>query len=236
MRLHRFYIDKKIEGKEVFVKEERLLNQWRKVFRYKTGDRVILFDGSGMEFIGELKDLKKEEVKIEILEEREGILPKKIGREIILCQSLIKKDKMEWVVEKATELGVSKIVPIISDRSEKKGFNIERARKIAVEASEQCGRADVQEIREVENLEASIKNYSSAVVFDSSGITKGDPWPEPSGQRSPLVIFIGPEGGWTSKEIERFKKEKMEIFSLGNLILRAETAAITALATLILRD
>ncbi|HEY4516164.1 MAG TPA: RsmE family RNA methyltransferase [Candidatus Paceibacterota bacterium] len=236
MRLHRFYIDKKIEGKEVFVKEERLLNQWRKVFRYKTGDRVILFDGSGMEFIGELKDLKKEEVKIEILEEREGILPKKIGREIILCQSLIKKDKMEWVVEKATELGVSKIVPIISDRSEKKGFNIERARKIAVEASEQCGRADVPEIREVENLEASIKNYSSAVVFDSSGITKGDPWPEPSGQRSPLVIFIGPEGGWTSKEIERFKKEKMEIFSLGNLILRAETAAITALATLILRD
>ena len=143
---------------------------------------------------------------------------------------------MEWVVEKATELGVSKIVPIISDRSEKKGFNIERARKIAVEASEQCGRADVPEIREVENLEASIKNYSSAVVFDSSGITKGDPWPEPSGQRSPLVIFIGPEGGWTSKEIERFKKEKMEIFSLGNLILRAETAAITALATLILRD
>src|SRR3989338_5215426 len=161
MRLHRFYIDKKIEGKEVFVKEERLLNQWRKVFRYKTGDRVILFDGSGMEFIGELKDLKKEEVKIEILEEREGILPKKIGREIVLCQSLIKKDKMEWVVEKATELGVSKIVPIISERSEKKGFNLERAKKIAIEASEQCGRADVPEICEIQKLETIL---SDAIV------------------------------------------------------------------------
>src|SRR3989344_3031214 len=116
MRLHRFFIDKRIEGREITVTEERLINQWKNVFRYKIGDRVLIFDGNGKEFLGEILGIMNHEVRIMVLETKEGKMPEK---RIILCQSLIKKDNMEWVVEKATELGVSKIIPILSERSEK---------------------------------------------------------------------------------------------------------------------
>jgi len=138
---------------------------------------------------------------------------------------------MEWVVEKATELGVSKIVPVVSDRSEKKGFNLERARKIAVEASEQCGRGDVPLIDNSQKIiDISLNDQEKFIVFDSSGV------PFDSSLLSTnyrlLSILVGPEGGWSDKEIERFKEAKMEIFNLGKLTLRAETAAVVALTKL----
>lgn len=228
MRLHRFYINEPILSDNLSVCEERLVHQWRDVFRYNTGSEIIIFDGSGLEFDAVIEKLSNREAKIVIVSKRKGILPK---RRIVLYQSLIKKDKMEWVVEKATEIGVSKIVPIVSERSEKKGFNTERARKIATEASEQCGRADVPEIEDGKKiLDFSPDPESQIVIFDKSG---------PSFESSliskkynQISIFIGPEGGWTPAEIERFKEAKIEIFSLGEFTLRAETATIVALAKL----
>lgn len=245
MRLHRFYIQNKIEEKaeaEITVREERLFNQWKNVLRYKTGDKVILFNGDGKEWLGEFKDLERKEGKIKILEEKTGVIPK---RKITLYQSIIKKDKMEWIVEKATELGVSKIVPIISERSEKKGFNLERANKIAIEASEQCGRGDVPVISEITTLSEALENSGNTIIFDSSGksLELGAESLEktPSFKLKALSLFIGPEGGWSPEEIKRFKarlndkvgqEAKMEILNLGDLTLRAETAAIAALSRL----
>ena len=184
-----------------------------------------------MEFDAVIEKLNNREAELRLVSEREGIVP---DREVVLYQSLIKKDKMEWVVEKATELGVSKIIPIISERSEKKGLNLERARRIAIEASEQCGRADVPVLGSIMGLEECIMGAEGEkIVFDITG--------EPFSSSVihniyPISLFVGPEGGWTEKEIEIFKESNAKIFSLGKLTLRAETAAIVALTTSKLPD
>jgi 16S rRNA (uracil1498-N3)-methyltransferase len=243
MRLHRFFVNKPLEHTREAIKDDRLIHQWRDVFRYNIGSEVVLFDGSNNEYDCVIEKLNNREAEVRLVSERKGIV---IDKEIILCQSLIKKDKMEWVVEKATELGVSKIVPIVSERSEKKGFNLERARKIAIEASEQCGRADVPAVAEVINLDEALKNCGDAIVCDSSGESlECEAISELQTHKlSSLSLFIGPEGGWTEKEIEKFKffdkaqdgNSKLKIFSLGKLTLRAETAAIAALTILRLPD
>ena len=228
MRLHRFYINTPIAENKIVVKDEHILHQWRNVFRYNVGSEVVLFDGSGFEYDCVIERLSNREAELNVVSKKKGIMPE---NKITLYQSLIKKDKMEWVVEKATELGVSKIVPVVSDRSEKKGFNLERARKIAVEASEQCGRGDVPLIDNSQKIiDISLNDQEKFIVFDSSGV------PFDSSLLSTnyrlLSILVGPEGGWSDKEIERFKEAKMEIFNLGKLTLRAETAAVVALTKL----
>ena len=231
MRLHRFYINTPLEHTREIIDDEKLIHQWRDVFRYNVGSEVIVFDGSGTEFDAVIEKLNNREAELRLVSEREGIVP---DREVVLCQSLIKKDKMEWVVEKATELGVSKIIPIISERSEKKGLNLERARRIAIEASEQCGRADVPVLGSIMGLEECIMGAEGEkIVFDITG--------EPFSSSVihniyPISLFVGPEGGWTEKEIEIFKESNAKIFSLGKLTLRAETAAIVALTTSKLPD
>lgn len=225
MRLHRFFVDKPLEHTHEIIKDERLIHQWRDVFRYNIGSEIILFDGKGSEFDSVIEKMNNREAEIRLVSERKGIVPDK---KIILYQSLIKKDKMEWVVEKATELGVSKITPIISERSEKKGFNIERAKKIAIEAAEQCGRADVPEIGEIVNLIEMLKSCENAIIFDPSG-SSFDCLNLEASYSKLTTIFIGPEGGWTEKELETFKQKGAQMFSLGPLTLRAETAAIAAL-------
>lgn len=224
MRFHRFYISAPIEHTKTVLKDERLIHQWRNVFRYNVGSEVILFDGSGIEYDAVIEKMNNREAEVRLVRERRGIVPE---QKVVLYQSLIKKDKMEWVVEKATELGVSKIVPIVSERSEKKGFNLERAQKIAIEASEQCGRADVPVIERVKDLGLWVKDLKEEIIiFDLSG----SPFPPLTLNTSPISLFVGPEGGWTQNEIEKFKDLNIKIFSLGKLTLRAETAAVVALS------
>lgn len=227
--MHRFYINFPIESKKILIQEERLVHQWRDVFRYNVGSQVVLFDGNGLEYEGVIGKINNREAEVEVVAERAGIIPEK---KITLCISIIKKDKMEWVVEKATELGVSKIIPIISERSEKKNINLERLKKIAIEASEQCGRGDVPNISEIMSLEETLEKSENIVVCHNSPLSLPC---DPSlitreGDQTPLSIFVGPEGGWSEKEIERFKDSNIKIFSLGNLVLRAETAAVVALS------
>ncbi len=224
MRLHRFYVNEEIERTKTVIKDEQLIHQWRDVFRYNVGSEVILFDGGGMEYDAVIEKMNNREAELRLVSERKGITS---GKRITLYQSLIKKDKMEWVVEKATELGVSKIVPIVSERSEKKSLNLERVRKIAIEASEQCGRANVPEMWKVVSLEEALKNCNNVVVFDPSGATPPSA-PFFTKDRGETQIFIGPEGGWTEKELELFKQEGAQVLSLGPLTLRAETAVVVA--------
>ncbi|NDE68149.1 RsmE family RNA methyltransferase, partial [bacterium] len=124
-------------------------DQWRKVFRFKAGDKVILFDGSGFDFLCEIQSYtantqgrgeKSSEscAEVKILEVMNNVVVP--VRETSLFCAVLKKDTFEWVVEKATEMGVSRIVPVLAERSEKKNLNIERLQKIIIEASEQSGR------------------------------------------------------------------------------------------------
>ena len=238
MRLHRFYIDKYLGADRTLLQDRDLMHQWRSVFRYNVGSEVLLFDGRGGEYVYIIETIDNREAWVRLLEERGGVVPK---NKITLFISLIKKDNLELVIEKATELGVSKIVPVLSERSEKKGFNLERAKRIVIEASEQCGRADVPEITSIKQLVDSIEEAEGEIiVFDPSGESFELKAKSLEGQQTSssklktLSLFVGPEGGWSPKELELFKNGKAQILSVGPLILRAETAAIAALSLLTL--
>lgn len=226
MRLHRFYIDPKQElDRSIWLKDHTLRNQWQKVLRYQVGQEVVLFDGVSEERLYRIAEFAQDAVHLELITEFERKLPE---REVYLAFSLLKKDKNEWVLQKATELGVSHFIPIVADRSEKLGFDMERAQKIVIEASEQCGRSDIPAIREPMELPTVISELK-----DAAKIYVGE---QGSGQalealeNQAICVLIGPEGGWSDEEKQLFVSENLAHIGLGGFTLRAETAAVAAAA------
>jgi len=236
MRSHRFYIAETIGDKiELEIHSLELIHQVRDVFRLKKGDSIIIFDGSGMDFTCRIEELGKNHLKLSVMESNKSrFMP---TRDIYLCASVVKKDNFEFIVEKATELGVTHIIPVMAERSEKKGLNEERLKKIAVEASEQSGRGNIPTIFPIMGLEECMnfcigRTSAKLIAFH----TEGEPF---SGRlnlpdSSPIAIFIGPEGGWSPEEIKLFHKNNIPIVCLGKQVLRAETAVIAALSLVML--
>jgi len=241
MKLHRFFVEEKIpasglpatansskeeverwQAEEFFVTNETLLNQWRNVLRMEEGSRVILFSGDGSEVLCEFVSLTKKNALLKVIEIKKGLA---LNREVTLYIALIKKDNFELALEKATELGVSHIVPVQADRSEKKGVNYERAQKILREASEQSGRATVPTISEIISVE---KLPSDVIVFDPRGKISAREY-FTKNTTATTSLFVGPEGGFTDAEMELFHTRNITVVSTGTQILRAETAAIVAL-------
>jgi 16S rRNA (uracil1498-N3)-methyltransferase len=157
---------------------------------------------------------------------------------ITLALAIFKFDRMEWAIEKCTELGVTRIIPIVAQRSEPHlataaTKRVERWRRIAIQASEQSRRASPPEIVEPVKVKELIQFPAGNRVLLSEtehGIMLRDAVPEHSGD---ILLAVGPEGGWTAAEIELFSSEGWTAASLGNTILRAETAAIAAVAVVL---
>jgi 16S rRNA (uracil1498-N3)-methyltransferase len=230
MRLHRFFITDKVKDKkEIYVENEELLHQLRNVFRFAPGSKVIINDDSGFDHFCTITGFTGVGVTFDVNESRENNnVPR---REVYLFASIVKKDTFEWVLEKGTELGVSRIIPVLADRSEKKSINFERAKKIVHEAAEQSGRATLPRLYELMPLDDALAQYDMPSLM----------W-HPEGQKYTredfgdgiLCVYIGPEGGWTEREIGLFNAKKIPILSLGAPILRAETASIAILSLLLL--
>ena len=225
MRLHRFYITDQIEGKSVTVTNRDLIHQWRKVFRLNVGSQVIVFDGSGVEYRCAIMKMSPSEAELSALETKEIAPP---AKNIWLCLSLIKKDNFELVVQKAVELGVTHIVPIVGERSEKKKIHTERLDKIILEATEQSGRGELLHVLPLTTLHEVLSSGSlpqEKIFFHPEYPYIQEYLSSQTGQYS-TAFFVGPEGGFSEKEIELFKQYNMSGFSLGPRILRAETAAL----------
>ncbi|MEI6396525.1 MAG: RsmE family RNA methyltransferase [Candidatus Taylorbacteria bacterium] len=239
MRLHRFFLTENINGgkigaqKEFSIESAELTNQIRRVFRLKNADKVIIFDGSGFDFECEIAGGEKDSLNLRVVSsERSHYMPK---RDIYLCAAITKKDTFEWIVEKATELGVTHIIPVLAERSEKKSLNEVRLRKIAVEASEQSGRGSVPTILPINNLEQAISLANSTENMKSVAFhTEAELFTDADiDTKSPTFVFIGPEGGWSADEVDLFHKSKIAVKCLGNQVLRAETAVIVALSKVV---
>ncbi len=233
MRLHNFFIDQKIgDSGTVIISDSDLIHQWRHVFRFNTGSSVVLFDGSGFEFTAQFSELNYLKAVFIILEKRKNKFAPKA--EVILFLSLIKADKFEWVLEKATELGVAGFCPVLTSRSVAKKINFPRARKIIIESSEQSGRGVLPTISEIVSLSdaVSLAHSSSSVALDPSGSYLDSL--RSTLHASRYAIFIGPEGGFTDQELAIFRDKKIPIVSLGSQILRAETAAVAVSSLLLL--
>jgi 16S rRNA (uracil1498-N3)-methyltransferase len=220
----RFFVDEVRNGHaEIEGDDARHLTR---VLRVEVGQRYEISDNRNV-YLAEIETARKEHVVFRTLEKMEVPPP---GPRVILCAALIKFDHFEWMIEKATELGVSEIVPVQTARSEHgleraAGKRIERWRRIAVEASQQSRRAFLPEIAEPVKLAAALAiQASQRIVFDEESSRRLEIAP---GFES-IALMVGPEGGWTDEERSEFGE--WQAVSMGPLILRAETAAISALA------
>lgn len=230
MKLHRFFVSKDLgDAHEVVVADSDLYHQIRNVFRFTVGGQVILLDNTGYEYLALVSGFGFGDVSFSIASKR---VSKNIpAKELHLFCSLVKKDKFEWIVEKGTELGVSRFIPILSDRSEKKDLNFDRLARIATEAAEQSERATLPVIENVATFESVLKREIPKIAFDP----RGDAFVIEHVHFHALVgIFVGPEGGWTEREIFHFKKHGTPRFSLGHGILKTETAALAAASLILL--
>ncbi len=231
MRLHRFYVSQPL-GEEVVTTDVSLLNQWTKVFRYTLNDTVILFNGDGSDYHYSFSDITKKSCSLTPLQKEKAYIPK---RKSFLFLSLIKKDNFELVVQKAVECGVTDIVPIIAERTEKKNLDFRRLHTISIEASEQSGRGDILTIHETVSLqEAFTFLKEKAIPEKGTYITTLEGTPIASlfestreSSSSPVAFFVGPEGGWSTEEEAFFKETPYCKISFGETVLRAETAGIT---------
>ncbi|MBI2024370.1 16S rRNA (uracil(1498)-N(3))-methyltransferase [Candidatus Giovannonibacteria bacterium] len=225
--IHRFFIGNEIGEQTEILLPKEIDRQISGVLRMKSGERITVFDGSGNDFISEYSGKGKAKVLEKIPNRRDP------ERKIYLFPSLLKKDKMEWVFQKGTELGVYEFCPVLSERSVKKDFNLERAQKIIKEAAEQCGRAFVPAINSSMDFSEALefvqeKRFRGLIADVNSKRHIFESLKEPH-----MALFIGPEGGWTEKELAEAKEYGFQNISLGKLNLRAETASIVGSAFLV---
>jgi 16S rRNA (uracil1498-N3)-methyltransferase len=221
----------KVEGSEV--------RHIRRVLRLKVGDRVVLFDGSAKEYEGIIVEESPSSVMIKV----EDILspPKESPLEITLAQSLLKGEKMEYLIQKATELGIKKIVPFFSSRSvplldkSKKLRRYHRWEKIAIEACKQCGRTAVPKVEPLQNYSEMLGMAPSEslrlILWEKKGqglkeVLKG------SNGKAKIFFVVGPEGGMSDEEVGEAQRAGFIPITLGKRILRSETAGLCFLSVL----
>jgi 16S rRNA (uracil1498-N3)-methyltransferase len=231
----RFFVDAVRSGHAAVEGEEA--RHLTRVLRVGPGQRYEISDNSNV-YLAEIESARKERVVFRVLERLEtpNGFPK-----AILCAALFKFDRFEWMIEKATELGVSEIVPVQTARAER-GLEraaqkrVERWRRIAFEASQQSRRARLPKVREPLSFEAAILepvSYRLALDEEQGGAPLLSASPTQLEPDQSIALLIGPEGGWTDGERASFVEAGWTRVSLGPLILRAETAAIAALAVVV---
>ena len=202
-----------------------------RVLRLTVGAAVQLFDGSGQEYIGELTSVSKKAVQVELRECLDG-LPES-ALQIHLGQGLSRGERMDWAIQKATELGVAEITPLFTERCEVR-LNDERMQKrlehwqqIAISACEQCGRSKVPVIYAPQ----SVKDWQATVQADLKLVLH--PVAQPLTEHttpSTLAFLIGPEGGLSDAEVAQAAEYGFQPARLGPRVLRTETAPIVALS------
>jgi 16S rRNA (uracil1498-N3)-methyltransferase len=246
--MHRFFIAPELV-KEMGISlplPKELAHQVRDVLRLNLGEQLILLDNQGHEILATVESCSRVGVSVQLLERHPGKEPSPIR--IVLYQGLLKSARFEWILEKGTELGVAAFAPILCRRSmagldAAGAAKILRWQRIVQEATEQCGRVTLPELLPIRPLVKALGEMPT----DSLAIM---PWEEASGRslRDVLVnaqtrvadtvlprtihLFIGPEGGLAPDEAALARSHGVQVVTLGPRILRAETAALASVASI----
>src|SRR5579859_7194394 len=252
--MHRFFVPSELLttiGTGISLPKD-LAHQVRDVLRLNTGEHLLLLDNSGDEILAVVATTSKTAVEVHLLERRPGKSEPAVR--IILCQGLLKSARFEWILEKGTELGVSVFAPILCRRSmaglEDAGpSKLQRWQRIIQEAAEQSARSRLPELLPIRPLMHALNDIPS----DALAIM---PWEEEHSHSlhdvltsarnvrtqliasktvanthpPTIVLFIGPEGGLMAEEVTLAQRHSVQVVTLGALILRAETAALTVVA------
>ncbi len=251
--MHRFFVAPELLKQiniDVQLPKE-LAHQVRDVIRLGIGEQLLLLDNSGDEVLATVARINKVSVDVHLIERRSGRSEPAVR--IILCQGMLKSTRFEWILEKGTELGVSVFSPIICRRSmaglEDAGSSkIQRWQRIIQEAAEQSGRSRLPELLPIRPLAEALNNISHGALAIM-------PWEEEHAltlhdvlsasirpaknvgatlavnrSSSTVILFIGPEGGLMAEEVALAQRQGVQVVTLGDRILRAETAAIATVA------
>ncbi|MBN2580399.1 MAG: 16S rRNA (uracil(1498)-N(3))-methyltransferase [Pirellulales bacterium] len=197
------------------------------VMRARQGDAVVLFDGSGWEFSAAVTDLGRGSVDLHVVARRE--VDRELSREIVLAVALPKGQRQKYLVEKAVELGVIRLVPLRTKRAvaQPDRTALERLRRTVIEASKQCGRNRLMEIAPPQDWPDFIEATRNESCRLLAHLAPGES-PEANSQ-SPgdkVILAVGPEGGWTDEEAALAVAAGWRTVSLGRRVLRVETAAL----------
>ncbi|MHB8618573.1 MAG: RsmE family RNA methyltransferase [Chloroflexota bacterium] len=222
--MHRFYVRLE-DGRAHFQPDQ--LHQLRNVLRLREGDRLAVFDGSGREWVARLAG-DHAELETEV----QGQVEPRIR--LVLYQSLVRAPRLELVLQKGTELGVSAFVPFVSQRTVASGDHLGRWEAIVKEAAEQAGRRVTPAVCRPVSCEEAIRRAGGQEAALM-------PWEEAQGQRladaytgaDDVGLIVGPEGGFTAGEVELARRAGVATVTLGPRVLRSETAAIVAAALLL---
>jgi len=220
----------------------------RDVLRLNSGDEIYVFDGAGREFHCVVEIIAKDSTELRVISEVQPTRPES-PLHLTLAIALLKGERFDLVIQKATELGAKRIMPLETERadvrlrdSEDAQKRVTRWRRIALEAAKQTGRAFVPEITAPLTLSSLVMSAgkerkpsteSAHLMFaERSGTSLAEATKSFAEQPTEIVALVGPEGGWTDEEIELAREGGWKIVTLGGRTLRAETAAIVVLALL----
>lgn len=242
MTTPRIYLPKKMdEGSTVELRHENL-HYIKNVLRLKKENPLILFDGMGFEYESTIRNITVKSATIEIIKKTPFQVDN--STKITLAQALPKGNKMDFIIQKASELGVTGIIPFKSSRSipnlaeNKKHLKIPRWQKIAVEASRKCGRENIPEITDIITYEEALqwpKEDTLKIIFWEGETNTSIKEILRSKQYEGVTEFffiVGPEGGFSNEEIEMASRTGFLSVSLGRLVLKVETAALVILSIL----
>lgn len=245
--MSRFYVPKESIKNNIISISGKEAHHILDVMRLKVSDEAVVFDGTGREYVAKVKETGRRLLSLEIIKTRDAASTEKFS--ITLIQAIPKKDKMDHIVQKATELGVKNIVPVttmrtIPDWNEPKKTSIAgRWQKISQEAAKQCGRVDLPKIWPITDLAAAIDptapvwtsvptgpvgNLKLIAALSDKAVKLKDALKSfPGGM---ITIAIGPEGDFTPEEVASAEKKGFKTVNLGPRVLKSDTAALAVLA------
>lgn len=239
MTERRFYVRPEDASADRLVLRDDEAHHARRVLRLDVGARVTAFDGRGSVWHARIVEMTKQHA---VLEPEEALAREPEPRpRVTLAQGIVKGDRMDWIVQKATELGAARLLPLRADRSEvrldedRAGRRAERWRRITIEAAKQSERAWLPEIA------APLSLRDALAALDGPAVALLERSDRPArdalaalGPVGRVTVFVGPEGGWTAEERDALRAAGVAGLSLGRHVLRAETAALAAIVAVTL--
>jgi 16S rRNA (uracil1498-N3)-methyltransferase len=229
----RFFVDSPISGNHATLAGAEA-HHLAHVMRAKPGDRLMLFDGSGFEFAAQIESIGKAQVELTVLGRL--AIDRESSMRLTLAVALPKGDRQRWLIEKAGELGVANLVPLITQRgvAQPSASAVARLQRTAIEAAKQCGRNRLLEIAQPQRWGDYLSAAVAAVRWLAHPGGKSLPasWPTAGDQAPPssVIAAVGPEGGFTDEEVAQAIAAGWQMVDLGPRILRVETAAAAVAA------
>ena len=239
---HFFVSEEQINGGNAYI-EGSDVNHIVNVLRMKPGEELLISVKGDWDYLCKIDDIETERVNLKVLESMEQ---RELPVNITLLQGIPKSDKLEMIIQKAVELGVSEIIPVKTKRvvvkieEKKQALKVNRWNTIAESAAKQSKRSIIPKVSEpmsIDNALEIVKDFGVKLIpyENADGIDKTRKILDSMDKTKDIAVFIGPEGGFEEAEVERIKNSGFEVITLGKRILRTETAGLALLSNIMIR-